>query len=204
MSHAANDRPPREPAQPRRRALVASAGVASLFAGAGFYRRWTAGDRLEAGITLHARPQAMPALAFGNEQGRLTGLADFSGRVVLLNIWATWCGPCREEMPTLDRLQAALGGPAFEVVALSVDSSGLAVVQTFFKQIGIRHLHPYLDTEHDAMTLGGNGIPLTLLIDGQGRELGRKLGPAKWDDATVVELIRGLLPEQAQRRTQQP
>ena len=103
-----------------------------------------------------------------------------------------------------DRLQAALGGPAFEVVALSVDSGGLAVVQTFFKQIGIRHLHPYLDAEHDAMTLGGNGIPLTLLIDGQGHELGRKLGPAKWDDATVVELIRGLLPEQAQRRTQQP
>ena len=87
---------------------------------------------------------------------------------------------------------------------MSVDSGGLAVVQTFFKQIGIRHLHPYLDAEHDAMTLGGNGIPLTLLIDGQGHELGRKLGPAKWDDATVVELIRGLLPEQAQRRTQQP
>jgi thiol-disulfide isomerase/thioredoxin len=204
MSPAVSDRPPRESAHARRRALVAGAGLAALFAGAGLYRRWAAGGRLEAGITLHAQPQAMPALAFSDEHGRLTGLAEFSGRVVLLNIWATWCAPCREEMPTLDRLQAALGGPAFEVVALSIDSGGLAFVQAFFKQIGIRHLHPYLDTEHEAMSLGGNGVPLTSLIDGQGRELGRKLGPAKWDDATVVELIRGHLPKQAQRRTLQP
>ncbi len=201
MSPAINDQPPGESAHPGRRALLAGAGVAALLAGTALYRRCSAADRLEAGITLHAQPQAMPALAFSDGQGRLTGLADFSGRVVLLNIWATWCAPCREEMPTLDRLQAALGGPGFEVVALSIDS-GLAVVQAFFKQIGVRHLHPYLDTQQHAMSLGATGVPLTLLIDGQGRELGRKLGPAKWDAPAVIELIRGHLPGPGQRRSQ--
>jgi len=79
-------------------------------------------------------------------------------------------------------------------VALSIDTGGLQVVQTFFKQIGIRHLRPYLDTEHDAMDIGGTVVPLTLLIDAQGRELGRKVGPAKWDDPTMIELIRRQLP----------
>lgn len=184
--------------------MVAGAGIAAMIAGSGFYQRWAAGERRLAGLPLHEQPRALQALAFSDEQDRLTGLADFSGRVVLLNIWATWCAPCREEMPTLDRLQAALGGPVFEVVALSIDSGGLAVVQTFFNQIGIRHLRPYLDTEHHAMSLGASGIPLTLLIDGQGRELGRKLGPAIWDTPTVIDLIRGHLPAQGQRRTQQP
>lgn len=204
MSPAIGDRPSGESASSGRRALLAGAGVAALFAGAGLYRHWSPADRIEAGITLHARPQAMPALAFNDEQGRLTGLADFSGRVVLLNIWATWCAPCREEMPTLDRLQAALGGPAFEVVALSIDSGGLGVVQAFFKQIGIRHLRPYLDTQGHAMSLGATGVPLTLLIDAQGRELGRKLGPARWDAPSAIELIRTHLPRPGQRRSQNP
>lgn len=101
-------------------------------------------------------------------------------------------------MPTLDRLQATLGGPQFEVVTLSVDSGGLPVVQAFFRQIGIKHLHPYLDTSHEAMELVETGIPLTLLIDSEGRELGRKLGPATWDDPRVVELMRRYLPTPAQ------
>jgi copper(I)-binding protein/thiol-disulfide isomerase/thioredoxin len=178
----------------RRRALLASGGFIALLAGAGAYRHWAAGKEPQTGIALHAQPRPLPPIGFSDEQGRRTSLADFRGRVVLLNIWATWCGPCREEMPTLDRLEAVLGGPNFEVVALSIDTGGLQVVQTFFKQIGIRHLRPYLDTEHDAMDIGGTVVPLTLLIDAQGRELGRKVGPAKWDDPTMIELIRRQLP----------
>ncbi len=179
----------------RRRALLAGVGFAALLAGAEAYRRWASSLAAEAGITLHAQPRALLPLRFTDEGGAETGLVAFRGRTVLLNVWATWCPPCRGEMPTLDRLQATLGGPQFEVVTLSVDSGGLLVVQGFFRQIGIKHLHPYLDTAHEAMELVGTGIPLTLLIDSEGREVGRKVGPAKWDDPHMVELIRRYLPK---------
>ncbi|TBR76560.1 MAG: TlpA family protein disulfide reductase [Burkholderiaceae bacterium] len=178
----------------RRKALLAGAGFAALLAGAAAYRRWASPAAPEAGITLHAQPRELPPLRFSDERGAETGLAAFRGRVVLLNIWATWCGPCREEMPTLDRLQAALGGPNFEVVTLSIDSGGLPVVQAFFRQIGVKHLHPYLDTYHEAMDLGVAAVPFTVLIDDKGREFGRKLGPAKWDAPQMIRLIRQYLP----------
>jgi thiol-disulfide isomerase/thioredoxin len=110
---------------------------------------------------------------------------------VLLNVWATWCMPCREEMPTLDRLQATLGGPGFEVVALSIDKGGLPVVHAFYQSLGIRFLKLYLDADGEATAgLVATGIPLTLLIDTEGREIGRKLGPAAWDDAAMVAQLR--------------
>jgi len=118
----------------RRKALLAGATFIALLASAGVYRRWATDDGPKAKLALHAQPRPLPPLAFSDEQGKRTSLADFRGRVVLLNIWATWCGPCREEMPTLDRLQAALGGANFEVVALSIDTGGLPVVQAFFTQ----------------------------------------------------------------------
>ena len=123
-----------------------------------------------------------------------TSLAAFRGKFVLLNVWATWCTPCREEMPTLDRLQATLGGPDFEVVALSIDQGGAPVVQDFFRQTGVKRLHPFMDLFGETTSaLGVIGLPLTLLIDRQGREIGRKLGPAVWDDPQIVELIRSRL-----------
>ena len=184
-----------KPGAPKRRALIVLAGVAALFAGAGMYRRYAASsDNGVAGVTIHSRPLDMPPLRFTDETGASTSVAAFHGRVVVLNVWATWCTPCREEMPTLDRLQSALGGPDFEVVTVSVDTSGLPVVQAFFRQIGVKHLRPYLDTFQDAIALVATGIPLTLLIDREGREIGRKLGPAKWDDPQMLRLIRRNLP----------
>jgi thiol-disulfide isomerase/thioredoxin len=112
----------------------------------------------------------------------------------LLNIWATWCPPCREEMPTLDRLQAMLGGPNFEVVALSIDEGGLSVVQAFLRRAGLQHLRTYVDGSGDARAMfSGAGVPLTLLIDRDGREVGRKLGPAVWDHPDVLRVIQGLV-----------
>lgn len=136
----------------------------------------------------------MPSLHFVNGHGKTISLADWHGRAVLLNIWATWCAPCREEMPALDRLHAALAGPAFDVVALSIDANGLPAVQAFFRSIGVRHLEMYLDAQHEADQLALGGIPLTLLIDTNGREVARKLGPARWDDEMVRQLIRQFLP----------
>jgi thiol-disulfide isomerase/thioredoxin len=170
------------------------AAVAGLFAAVPLLRRMRGPPSAGPELSIHARPRELPNLRFADGQGTPTSLAAFHGRVVLLNVWATWCPPCREEMPTLDRLQATLGGPEFEVVALSIDQSGMPVVQAFFAQAGIQHLHAYVDTFGDASSsLGAGGIPLTLLIDRDGREIGRKLGPAAWDSPRIVQLVRSYL-----------
>jgi thiol-disulfide isomerase/thioredoxin len=149
----------------------------------------TGGDLAE--LSLHASPRQVGNLHFSDSTGSSTSLEDFRGKFVLLNVWATWCPPCREEMPTLDRLQADLGGPEFEVVALSIDRGGFPVVLDYLAGANIDHLKPYVDSAGDvSSTLAGSGVPLTLLIDQQGREIGRKLGPAVWDSAQMKQFIR--------------
>ena len=176
-----------------RRALLAGLGAAGLAAAATAY--WRLGsDEIVGGVLVHARARELPSLRFTGGSGEATSLTAFRDRVVLLNVWATWCPPCREEMPALDRLQATLGGPHFEVVAVSVDAGGMPVIQAFFRDTGVTHLHPYLDAFHDAAALIETGIPITLLVDRNGQEAGRKLGPAAWDDAQIVRLIRRYLP----------
>lgn len=114
---------------------------------------------------------------------------------MLLNIWATWCGPCREEMPTLDRLQVQLGSKAFEVVALSIDNTVVTTIDKFYEELNLDALAVYVDPTGSAMTiLNVKGIPATLLISPQGKEIGRMLGPAEWDAPEIVETIRQYLP----------
>jgi thiol-disulfide isomerase/thioredoxin len=135
--------------------------------------------------------EAVPALSFEDATGAAVSLADFRGRAVLLNIWATWCGPCRKEMPALDRLQTSLGGADFVVVALSIDRGGLGAVQPFFDEIGIAELAVYLDESAAAMSaLGITGVPTTLLIGRDGGEIRRWAGPAEWDSPEMEALIR--------------
>lgn len=142
-------------------------------------------------FTRHDEPRALPELRFLDNEEYMVSLADFRGRSVLLNIWATWCGPCREEMPSLDRLQARLGGADFVVVPLSIDLDGLAAVRAFYAELGLEQLGIYIDERHMAVpSLGIIGIPTTLLIDPQGREIARKAGPAEWDSPEAVAAIR--------------
>jgi len=142
-------------------------------------------------LTLLARPRPVPIVNFVNGDGKPMTSADFRGRIVLLNIWATWCVPCRKEMPTLDRLEQKLGGPAFEVVALSIDHQGRGVVVPFYRELGIKALRVYLDPSAKAIgPLNVVGLPTTLLIDREGYEIGRKIGPTQWDSAENVKLIR--------------
>lgn len=148
----------------------------------------------------HPKPRELPELSFVDSEGRLANLEAFRGRVVLLNVWATWCGPCREEMPALDRLQARLGGSQFQVVALSIDREGLAVVKAFYEELGLESLAIYIDATNRAATdLGILGIPGTLLIDRDGKEIGRVLGPAEWDSPQVVDAIQRYLPDHEHR-----
>jgi thiol-disulfide isomerase/thioredoxin len=134
-------------------------------------------------------PRKLQAISFQDEDGKRLSLADFHGRVVLLNLWATWCLPCRKEMPSLDRLNARRSGPAFEVVALSIDNDP-ALVKPFFREIGIKTLRAYFDPSARASTvLGAFAVPTTLLIGHDGREIGRALGEAEWDSMEVEALI---------------
>lgn len=180
---------------PNRRGWIAVAVVAGLFAAVPIVgRRMRDASSSAPDLVLNPAARAVPELRFADAHGAPTSLAAFRGRVVLLNVWATWCPPCREEMPTLDRLQAALGGPDFEVIALSIDEGGMPVVRGFLGRAGIQHLRPYVDTFGDAATnFAAGGVPLTLLIDRQGREVSRKLGPAVWDHPDVLALIRRLV-----------
>tara|TARA_R100000306_G_C4381917_1_gene145603 strand:+ start:11452 stop:12042 length:591 start_codon:yes stop_codon:yes gene_type:complete len=138
-------------------------------------------------------PRELPLISFQNEAGKTVSLADFRGRVVLLNIWATWCPPCREEMPSLDRLNAKRGGPTFEVVALSIDRDS-ALVKPFYQEFGVQTLRGYFDpTSQVSNMLRAPGVPTTLLIDQEGREIGRTLGPAAWDSPQVEAMIDAAL-----------
>ena len=151
-----------------------------------------------AGFTVHESPRPLPDIQFENGQGEAMSLTDFRGKVVLLNIWATWCAPCRREMPTLERLQADLGGPDFEVVALSIDRKGLPVVKEFYEELGLQELGMYVDASAKApRELSALGVPTTLLIDREGKEVGRLLGPAEWDSPEMVAFIRGYLERQS-------
>lgn len=148
-------------------------------------------------LALHDTPVPVPDISFADEAGASRSLADFRGKVVLLNVWATWCVPCRIEMPTLDRLQATLGGPDFEVVAFSIDRGGPAVVRKFFDEIGIQHLAVGIDTSTGAaFKLGTVGLPATLLVDRNGMEIGRVIGPAEWDSDEMVSALKPLIAAQ--------
>lgn len=141
-----------------------------------------------------AEPKPMPPLSFVDAEGRRIDLADFKDRVILLNLWATWCGPCVKEMPSLDRLQAQLGGDAFQVVALSLDRGGRAAVEPFYKKTGVEHLTVFLDPGSESMkALSLRGLPTTILVDPEGRELGRVEGAVEWDSPEVVAFLRQFL-----------
>jgi len=157
-----------------------------------------AGAQVPAGFALHESPRSLPDIQFENGQGEAMSLADFRGKVVLLNIWATWCAPCRREMPTLERLQAELGGEDFEVVALSIDRNGLPVVKEFYEELGLQQLGMYIDPSGKASReLSALGVPTTLLIDRDGNELGRLAGPAEWDSPEMVAFIRGHIEQRS-------
>jgi thiol-disulfide isomerase/thioredoxin len=151
-------------------------------------------SQLPRNFILHETPKPIADIRFEDEHGTASSLADFRGKVVLLNIWATWCGPCRREMPSLDRLQGLLGGADFQVVPLSIDRAGVDVVRKFYTEVGLRKLPIYIDTSGAATrALATVGVPATLLIDREGRELGRLIGPAEWDEPAIVAFLKEII-----------
>jgi thiol-disulfide isomerase/thioredoxin len=147
-----------------------------------------------AAFVFRKAPEALAPIKFQDAEGRERTLADWRGKVVLLNLWATWCLPCRKEMPSLDRLQKELGSDKFEVVALSVDRKGLDASRKFLDETKVQRLALYVDaTARATSELRVVGLPATLLLDADGREIGRLLGPAEWDSEDAKRLIRSVL-----------
>jgi thiol-disulfide isomerase/thioredoxin len=148
-----------------------------------------------AALGLAKTPKPLPDLAFKAADGKQVALADFKGREVLLNLWATWCVPCRQEMPALDRLQGALGSKDFEVVAVNIDTARLERPKAFLSEIGVKNLTFYADNTADIFQVlkqSGKvlGLPTTILIGKDGCEIGTMAGPAQWDSPEALALLK--------------
>lgn len=147
-----------------------------------------------AAVSIASNPGRLPDLAFTDASGKPVRLADFRGHTVLLNLWATWCVPCRREMPALDALQAKLGSEKFEVVAVNIDTRNLDKPKAWLEEVGIKRLGYFADPSakvfQDLKAIGkAVGMPTTLLIDPNGCELGVLAGPAEWASDDAIRLI---------------
>ncbi|HEY0292904.1 MAG TPA: TlpA disulfide reductase family protein [Hansschlegelia sp.] len=153
-----------------------------------------------AGVVTPSSPRPLPALTFKNGDGGDVDMTRFHGKVVLLNLWATWCAPCRKEMPALDALERAKGGSDFAVVPVSLDLGSVDKPRAFLKEIGARNLPLYVDSTGKTLqalkAVGrGTGLPTTLILDRAGCEIGYLPGPAEWASEEGRKLIEAALGE---------
>jgi thiol-disulfide isomerase/thioredoxin len=207
------------PASSRRIPLVVSAVVAGAVIGfAGFYgverlKHTSSGDPAcraavataqkiaplahgeVAALTMATTPLKLPDLAFEDGNGQPKQLSDWRGKTVLVNLWATWCVPCRKEMPALERLQEKLSGPNFEVVAINIDTRDLEKPKNFLKDANLTRLGNFSDKNakvfQDLKSIGrALGMPTSVLVDGSGCEIATIAGPAEWDNDDAIKLIK--------------
>jgi len=215
--------PPPRPATTRRipvaigaAALVlALVGIAGLY-GFGGLKRGAGGDPFCSGavelarkiaplahgevaaLTMATSPLRLPDLAFEDAGGKPRKLSEWRGKTVLVNLWATWCVPCRKEMPALDSLQAKLGGKDFEVVAINIDTRDAEKPKTFLKEANLTRLSYFSDSKakvfQDLKAIGkALGMPTSVLVDAQGCEIANLAGPAEWASDDAIRLIRAAM-----------
>src|SRR5450755_147013 len=147
-----------------------------------------------AALTMATTPLRLPNLAFEDADGKPKKLSDWRGRTVLVNLWATWCVPCRREMPALEGLQTRLGGPDFEVVAVNIDTRDPEKPKNFLKDANLTRLNYFSDQKakvfQDLKAVGrALGMPTSVLVDGRGCEIATIAGPAEWASDDAVKLI---------------
>lgn len=145
-------------------------------------------------FTLSVPPRPAPVAEFQDADGNSVSLLDFEDKLVLLNLWATWCAPCVEEMPALDRLQGELGDEGLVVVAVALDLQGAPVVRPFYQKLGLKNLGIYLDPKNEySQLLGADAVPSSLLISRKGLFVGKLIGSADWDSPEAIALMRHYL-----------
>ncbi len=149
-------------------------------------------------LAVHATPKDISDAAFTTEDGTTLSLAEFEGKTVLLNFWATWCAPCRKEMPFLDNVQAELGGDDFAVVAVATGKNDINAIKRFFDDFGVKNLTIYLDPKSGlARDMGVFGLPITLILDPNGKEIARMRGEADWSTDDAVTLLKAVIGGEA-------
>ncbi len=151
-----------------------------------------------AALLVRPKPLDLPPFDFADGNGATKSLADFKGKVVLLNIWATWCVPCREEMPALDKLETELGGKDFAVVAVNIDKGGPDKARAFLQETGATHLALYTDPSGKLFAaLKAVGMPTTLVLDRDGKEIARLVGPADWSSPEAKRVVEAAIAAKA-------
>lgn len=201
----------KKPVFPRRLAtiILAAAGAGFLYAGGPGGKEARAEDCAAgakiaeavkdlahgevAAMTISKKPEKLPDFAFNDPEGKSVSLAAFKGKTLLLNVWATWCVPCRAEMPELDKLQAELGSEKFQVVTVNIDTSRLERPKKFFEETGVKALTLYADPKANIffeLKQAGKalGLPVTMLVDPEGCQIGLMNGPAAWHSADAKAL----------------
>ncbi len=145
-------------------------------------------------LALHEMPQRGSDVAFTGADGAEMTLSAYEGQVVLVNFWATWCAPCRVEMPHLSAVQQSLGGADFQVVTIATGRNDPAAITRFLAEIGVDNLPLHTDPQQRlASDMGVMGLPVSLLLDRSGREIGRLQGEADWNSASAQAIIRALI-----------
>lgn len=148
-----------------------------------------------AAVAVSDAPKPPPVIGFSGQEGQPLSLADFKGKTILVNLWATWCVPCRQEMPALDKLQADLGGADFQVVAINVDTRNPDKPKAWLQENGIKNLAYYADPAGKALQVlqkSGHvvGLPTTFMVDAAGCEIALLKGPAEWAAPDAVAFVR--------------
>ncbi|HXC89625.1 MAG TPA: TlpA disulfide reductase family protein [Stellaceae bacterium] len=181
-----------------RTGCIALLAVLTLFAGAAQIARAEpgGGEPAPLGQFIPASPpHPAPRIAFADAAGKTVSLDDFKGKLVIVNLWATWCAPCRKEMPSLEQLQTRLGGK-ITILAISEDMGGGKAVAPFIAKLGLKAVKIYLDPKNAAaQAFKVDGLPTSFLIDPRGRVLGRVEGEADWDSPKMLAVIEPLLPQ---------
>jgi thiol-disulfide isomerase/thioredoxin len=155
-----------------------------------------------AALTMAATPLKLPDLAFEDADGKQRKLSDWRGKTVLVNLWATWCVPCRREMPALEGLQEKLAGPNFEVVAINIDTRDPDKARNFLKEANLTRLGYFNDQKakvFQELKEAGRalGMPTSVLVDPQGCEIATIAGPAEWASDDAIKLITAAVKSEA-------
>ena len=149
-----------------------------------------------AAFVIHKQRKPVSDINFFDGSGKQRSISEWRGKIALINLWATWCAPCRKEMPELAELQRIMGGDDFEVVAISVDRKGAEASAKFLIEAQATSLELYIDRSAEILTpLKALGLPATILVDRQGNEVGRILGPAEWASEDALRLIAAAIKE---------
>lgn len=147
-------------------------------------------------LVVHSAPQELPDAAFNLEDGGEGTLADYNGKITVVNFWATWCAPCRKEMPMLSELQTELGGEDFEVVTIATGRNAPPAMKKFFEEIAVDNLPLHADPKMTlARSMGVLGLPVTVILDRDGSEIARLQGDADWNSDSAKSILKTLIAQ---------